>query len=78
MDWLVIFGLGLGIITLWYTTSFAYKRGIKSGVRHSLMTLKLNTDQIEILNNELKKEDYDLAVESFFKEDLSSKDKLLN
>ena len=75
MTWLEIFGW---FVAFSMATSLFYKKGVKAGIRHALMTLKLNTDQIEILNNELKKEDYDLAVESFFKEDLSFKDKLLN
>ena len=74
MSWLEILGL---VIVFWVATALSYKRGVKSGIRHSLMALKLNVDQTEILNNELKKDDYDLAIESF-KEDLSSEGKLLN
>ncbi len=77
MSWLEIFGWGIGIIAIWQATSLAYKRGVKSGIRHSLMALKLNVDQSEILNKELKKDDYDLAMESF-KENISSEGKLLN
>ena len=74
MSWLEILGL---VIVFWVATALSYKRGVKSGIRHSLMALKLNVDQSEILNKELKKDDYDLAMESF-KENISSEGKLLN
>ena len=74
MSWLEILGL---VIVFWVATALSYKRGVKSGIRHSLMALKLNVDQAEILNKELKKDDYDLAMESF-KENISSEGKLLN
>ena len=32
-----------------------YKKGIKAGIKHSITTLNLNTEQINKLNKELEK-----------------------
>ena len=61
MDWLEIFGWFVAISIV---TSIFYKKGVKAGIRHSLMTLKLDAFQAEILNNELKKDSNDLAMEA--------------
>ena len=74
MTWLEI---GLWTLAFSIATSLFYRKGVKAGIRHALMTLNLDAYQTEILNNELKKDDYDLAFESF-KENISSEGKLLN
>ena len=74
MTWLEIFGWFLAFSI---ATSLFYKKGVKAGIRHALMVLKLDAIQTEILNSELKKDSYDLAMEAF-KEDISSAGKLLN
>ena len=74
MTWLEI---GLWSLAFSIATSLFYRKGVKAGIRHALITLKLDAYQAEILNNELKKDSYDLAMEAF-KEDISSAGKLLN
>ena len=59
MDWLEIFGWFVAISIV---TSIFYKKGVKAGIRHAMMTLKLDAVQTEILNNELKKNSHDLAM----------------
>ena len=59
MDWLEIFGW---VMVFSIATSLFYKKGVKAGIRHALMILKLDAIQTEILNNELKKDSNDLAV----------------
>ena len=74
MDWVEILGL---VIVFWFATALAYKNGVVQGIKHSLKKLELEQYQITKLNKELKKNSYDLAVESF-KEDLSTEGKVLN
>ena len=59
MDWLDRFGW---VMVFSIATSLFYKKGVKAGIRHALMILKLDAIQTEILNNELKKDSNDLAV----------------
>ena len=42
-----------------------YRKGIKAGIKHSLMTLDLDKYQIEKLNTELKKDGHDLAMKTY-------------
>ena len=42
-----------------------YKKGIKEGIKHTLMTLDLDKYQIEKLNTELKKDGHDLAMKTY-------------
>ena len=75
MTWLEIFGWFMAFSV---ATSLFYRKGVKAGIKHALLTLELEQHQVEKLDKELKKDSYDLAVESI-KEELSSKnDKLLN
>lgn len=41
-----------------------YRLGIKKGIKHSLLKLRLDQDQINLLGEELKKDGYDLSVET--------------
>ena len=61
MTWLEILGW---FFAFSIATSLFYKKGVKAGIRHALMTLKLDAYQAEILNNELKKDSYDLAMKA--------------
>ena len=61
MTWLEIFGW---FFAFTIATSLFYKKGVKAGIRHASMTLKLDAYQAEILNNELKKDSYDLAMKT--------------
>ena len=59
MTWLEILGW---FVAFSMATSLFYKKGVKAGIRHALMVLKLDAYQTEILNNELKKDSYDVAM----------------
>ena len=54
MTWLEIIGC---IIALSVIISFTYRKGVKAGIRHSLLTLDLEQDQVQILSNELDNKD---------------------
>jgi hypothetical protein len=59
MTWLEI---GLWSLAFSIATSLFYRKGVRAGIRHALMTLDLDAYQTEILNNELKKDSYDVAM----------------
>ena len=61
MTWLEI---GLWSLAFSIATSLFYRKGVRSGIRHALMTLNLDAYQTEILNNELKKDGNDLAIKA--------------
>jgi len=52
------------VVVLTIVSNLFYRRGIKAGIKHSLLTLKLNSDQVSVLNEELKKDSGDLARET--------------
>ena len=52
MSWWEILGWFLAFSAF---TNYCYFRGVKTGIKHSIMTLNLDADQIETLNKELKK-----------------------
>ena len=54
MTWLEIFGW---FFAFTIATSLFYKKGVKAGIRHSLLTLDLEQDQVQILGNELNSKD---------------------
>ena len=54
MTWLEIIGC---VIALSIIISFTYRKGVKAGIRHSLLTLDLEQDQVQILSNELNSKD---------------------
>ena len=62
MSWLEIFGW---FFAFSIATSLFYKKGVKAGIKHALMTLELDTYQIEKLNTELKKDGHDLAMKTY-------------
>ena len=61
MTWLEI---GLWSLAFSLATSLFYRKGVRAGIRHALMTLNLDAYQTEILNNELKKDSHDVAMKS--------------
>jgi hypothetical protein len=61
MTWLEI---GLWSVAFSIATSLFYRKGVRAGIRHALMTLNLDAYQTEILNNELKKDSHDVAMKS--------------
>ena len=60
----MIYELIAWAVVLTIVSNLFYRKGIKAGIKHSLLTLKLNDDQVSILNEELKKDDGDLAKET--------------
>ena len=75
MDWLEIFGWFMAFSI---TTSFFYRKGVRSGIKHALKILELEQNQIEKLNKELKKDGYDVAMEAMKKDIEASNKSLLN
>ena len=61
MTWLEI---GLWSLAFSIATSLFYRKGVRAGIKHALMTLNLDAYQTEILNNELKKDSHDVAMKS--------------
>ena len=41
-----------------------YRKGVKAGVKHALLKLQLEQDQVNLLNEELRKDPHDLSVET--------------
>ena len=60
MNWIDIF---TWIVVLTVVSNLFYKKGI-SGIRHALIKLRLDQEQVNILNEELRKDSHDLAKET--------------
>ena len=60
MTWLEIFGW---FFAFSIATSLFYRKGVKHGIQHALMTLNLEQHQVEILSKELKKDSLDIHKE---------------
>ena len=76
MTWLEIFGW---FIAFSIATSLFYRKGVKAGIKHALISLKLDAIQTEILNNELKKDSHDIAIETMkTRKEYSKNETLLN
>ena len=73
MTWLEIFGWFMAFSI---ATSLFYRKGVKAGIKHAMMTLNLEQFQIEKLNKELKKDD--VAMEAMKEEIKNSNKSLLN
>jgi|TARA_A100001011_G_C14294779_1_gene837958 hypothetical protein len=52
------------LLLLTVVTNIFYKKGIRKGINHALLKLHLNQDQINLLNEELKRDSHDLAVDT--------------
>jgi len=50
MDWWI---LGY-IIILAIVINFTYRKGVRAGIKHSMLVLELEQDQIQVLDKELK------------------------
>ena len=73
MTWLEIFGW---FFAFSIATSLFYRKGVKAGIKHAMLTLELEQYQIEKLNKELKKDD--VAMEAMKKDIENSNKSLLN
>ena len=61
MTWLEIFGW---VMAFSVATNLFYRKGVRSGIKHAMMTINLEQYQIEKLNKELKKDSHDLAMKT--------------
>ena len=75
MTWLEIFGWFMAFSV---ATNLFYRKGVRSGIKHALMTLELEQYQIEKLDKELKKDTHDVAMEAMKEEIKNSNKSLLN
>ena len=75
MTWLEIFGWFMAFSV---ATNLFYRKGVRSGIKHAMMTLNLEQYQIEKLNKELKKDGHDVAMEAMNEEIKNSNKSLLN
>ena len=51
MSWLEIFGY---VFILAIVINFTYRKGVRAGIKHSMLVLDLEQDQIQVLDKELK------------------------
>ena len=68
MDW---WTLGY-IIILAIVINFTYRKGARAGIKHSILVLDLEQDQIQVLDNELK---YGKLSEELMSKEIYPKDK---
>ncbi len=68
MDW---WTLGY-IIILAIVINFTYRKGVRAGIKHSILVLDLEQDQIQVLDNELK---YGKLSEELMSKEIYPKDK---
>ena len=59
MSWLEIFGWLLAFSAV---TNFCWYKGVKAGIKHSIMTLNLDAEQIDTLNKEVNKNQNKLVL----------------
>ena len=52
------------VLVVMVVSNLFYRKGIKAGIKHSLLKLRLTQDQVQSLNEELQKDGYDLSVET--------------
>jgi hypothetical protein len=62
MSWLEILGWFLAFTAV---SGLFYRKGVKAGIKHSLITLNLDTHQIDKLNTELEQDSHDLAMKTY-------------
>ena len=60
----MIYELIAWAVVLSIVSNLFYRKGIKAGIKHSLLKLRLTQDQVNSLNEELQKDGYDLSVET--------------
>ena len=68
MDWWI---LGY-IIILAIVINFTYRKGVRAGIKHSILVLDLEQDQIQVLDNELK---YGKLSQELMSKEIYPKDK---
>ena len=73
MNWLDIL---TWLVVLTVVSNLFYKKGIKAGIRHALIKLRLDQDQINSLNEALNRDSHDLAKDTI--REIPRKDITLN
>ena len=73
MNWLDIL---TWLVVLTVVSNLFYNKGIKAGIRHALIKLRLDQDQINSLNEELNRDSHDLAKDTI--REIPRKDITLN
>tara|TARA_Y100000593_G_scaffold33343_1_gene65601 strand:- start:228 stop:452 length:225 start_codon:yes stop_codon:yes gene_type:complete len=68
MDWWI---LGY-IIILAIIINFTYRKGVRAGIKHSILVLDLEQDQIQVLDKELK---YGKLSQELMSKEIYPKDK---
>ena len=58
MSWFEIIGW---VIAFTVATSLFYRKGVKAGLKHAILILDLNQEQINKLSDELKRDIHDVA-----------------
>ena len=51
MGWLEVIGCAIALSII---INFTYRKGVRAGIKHSMLVLDLEQDQIQVLNNDLK------------------------
>ena len=69
MGWLEIIGC---LIALSIIINLSYRKGVRAGIKHSILVLDLEQDQIQVLDNELK---YGKLSEELMSKEIYPKDK---
>ena len=52
------------VLIVMVVSNLFYRKGIKAGIKHSLLKLRLTQEQVHLLYEELQKDGYDLSVET--------------
>lgn len=52
------------LLAITAVSNIFYRKGIRKGIKHSLLKLKLDQDQINLLNEELRRDGHDLAMDT--------------
>ena len=69
MGWLEIIGC---LIALSIIINLSYRKGVRAGIKHSILVLDLEQDQIQVLDNELK---YGKLSQELMSKEIYPKDK---
>ena len=52
------------VLIVMVVSNLFYRKGIKAGIKHSLLKLRLTQEQGHLLNEELRRDSHDLAVDT--------------
>ena len=52
------------LLTITAVSNIFYRKGIRKGIKHALLKLQLDQDQINLLNEELRRDGHDLAMDT--------------